>query len=84
MSAVRLSSPSDVSVSSSVVVVSVVVSRMDEERFVEAAEALYQNATDPKRLEVVDGSAHGQALFASGAGDAVMDLLLEHVNGVCG
>lgn len=62
----------------------VVVSREDESRFVETANDVYGAAPDPKRLEVLDGSAHGQRLFDSEQADATTELIRNHVSSVCG
>ncbi|MFC7044168.1 dienelactone hydrolase family protein [Halobacteriaceae archaeon GCM10025711] len=43
-----------------------VVSEGDDDRFVETARALHENAPDPKRLVTYDGDAHGQRLFETG------------------
>lgn len=62
----------------------VIVARSDEERFVEASNALYDSASDPKRLEIVDGDAHGQDLLSAEQGGRVPGLIEDHLESVCG
>lgn len=51
-----------------------VVSTGDEDRFVQTARQLAENAPEPSRLIEYEGSAHGQAIFGSEHGE---DLLVQ-------
>lgn len=61
-----------------------VVAEGDEDRFVQTARELHENAPDPSRLVTYEGSAHGQGLFDSPHGEDLWDELSGVVGGVCG
>ena len=46
-----------------------VVAEGDDDRFVETARTLHENAPEPTRLEVLSGDDHGQRLFETDRGD---------------
>lgn len=61
-----------------------VVAANDDERFVETARELHENAPDPTELVEYGGSAHGQGLFDSDHGDDLRGRFEAFVSDVCG
>lgn len=61
-----------------------VVALGDEDRFVQTARELHENAPDPERLITYDGSAHGQGLFDSTHGEDLWTEISGLVESVCG
>lgn len=59
-----------------------VVSRGDE-KSAQTAKRMHDAASNPKRLETVDGSAHGQRVFESGS-DAMWSMMNGLLRTVCG
>ncbi|WP_338729770.1 alpha/beta hydrolase [Haladaptatus sp. DJG-WS-42] len=56
-----------------------VVGKDDDQRFVDTAKQLHENAPDPKRLVILDSDAHAQRIFDSPHADTLTDLLLSFV-----
>ena len=61
-----------------------VVATGDDEKFVQTARDLHENAPEPKELVEYDGSAHGQGLFDSNHGDDLRDRFEAFLSEVCG
>lgn len=61
-----------------------VVATGDEARFVATARELHEKAPEPTELVEYDGSAHGQGLFDSAAGDDLRGRLESFLSDVCG
>ena len=60
-----------------------VVSRDDEQRFVDIATGLTDSASEPSQLETYNGGAHGQGLFESSHRKALWDTVLTLTTAVC-
>ncbi|MBX0324314.1 alpha/beta hydrolase [Halomicroarcula sp. F13] len=60
-----------------------VVSEGDEQRFVDIATRLHDDASDPKRLLTFDGAAHGQRLFESEHSAAVWSAMFDLLGDAC-
>lgn len=61
-----------------------VVAANDDDRFVETARELHEDAPDPTELVEYGGSAHGQGLFDSDHGDDLRGRFEAFVSDVCG
>ncbi|WP_458185904.1 alpha/beta hydrolase [Haladaptatus sp. NG-WS-4] len=60
-----------------------VVATEDDDRFVQTTKQMYENASRPKRHEMLSGSAHGQEIFKSNP-YAIRSLMNEFLKTVCG
>lgn len=60
-----------------------VVATGDEQRFVDIARELHEDAPEPKELVEYDGSAHGQGLYESEHGDDLRDRIETVLTEVC-
>ncbi|MFC6733598.1 S9 family peptidase [Haladaptatus sp. DYSN1] len=60
-----------------------VVGKDDDQRFVDTAKQLHENASDPKRLVMLESDAHAQRIFESPHADTLTDLLVSFVEESC-
>lgn len=59
------------------------MSEHDDERFVDTTRTLYENASEPKRLEVLSGDAHAQRLFETEHGTNLEQWIDDLIGTVC-
>lgn len=60
-----------------------VVGTDDKTRYVQTTKGMHQQAPDPKRLEELPTSKHGQDIFNSDQGAALENMIVEFSNTVC-
>lgn len=61
-----------------------VVSKSDDDRFVQVANDLHEGAPEPTNLVTYDGSAHGQRILESDHGEDLKNRIREFLQAACG
>ncbi len=60
-----------------------IVGKNDETRYVQVTKGMHQQASNPKRLEVLPTEGHGQGIFDTDQGDALQNMIVEFSTTVC-